>query len=114
MSYEHLSAEERGKIEAWLYDGISQTEIAKRLNRHRSTIFRELKRNSPKRINNSLASLPYRATSANNVAMLRKKNCGTVTKASAKMIHLITKPFRDEMVSRANSECCEGCKGMSQ
>ncbi|SPP26904.1 helix-turn-helix domain-containing protein [Brochothrix thermosphacta] len=101
MSYEHLSAEERGKIEAWLYDGISQTEIAKRLNRHRSTIFRELKRNSPKRINNSLASLPYRATSANNVAMLRKKNCGTVTN-------------RDEMVSRANSECCEGCKGMSQ
>lgn len=91
MSYGHLSAEERGKIEAWLYDGISQTEIANRLNRHRSTIFRELKRNSPKRINNSIAALPYRATSANNVAMLRKKNCGTVTKASAKMIHLITK-----------------------
>ena len=39
MSYNHLTPEERGKIEAYLDEGVSQAEIARRLNRNRS-IFR--------------------------------------------------------------------------
>lgn len=31
MSYNHLSAEERGQIEAYLKEGVSQAEIARRL-----------------------------------------------------------------------------------
>ncbi|MFG5429156.1 helix-turn-helix domain-containing protein [Enterococcus faecalis] len=46
MSYNHLSAEERGQIEAYLKEGVSQAEIARRLDRHRSTISREIKRGS--------------------------------------------------------------------
>lgn len=39
LSYNHLSPEERGKIEAYLDEGLSQAEIARRLDRHRSTRF---------------------------------------------------------------------------
>ncbi|WP_256969022.1 IS30 family transposase [Enterococcus faecalis] len=82
MSYNHLSAEERGQIEAYLREGVSQAEIARRLDRHRSTISREIKRGSEQRKKKSLASLPYQATSAGNLARIRKKNCGTTTKAT--------------------------------
>ena len=43
-SYNHLSAIERGKIEALHKQGKSQTEIARLMGRNRSTISRELKR----------------------------------------------------------------------
>lgn len=69
-------------LEAYLKEGVSQAEIARRLGRHRSTISREIKRGSEQRKKNSLASLPYQATSAGNLASLRKKNCGTTTKAT--------------------------------
>lgn len=82
MSYNHLSAEERGQIEAYLKEGVSQAEIARRLDRHRSTISREIKRGSEQRKKKSLASLPYQATSAGNLVRIRKKNCGTTTKAT--------------------------------
>ena len=38
MVYKHLTAEERGKIEAYLDEGLRPAEIARRLDRHRSTI----------------------------------------------------------------------------
>lgn len=44
QSYQHLSEAERGKIEAYLSEGLSLSEIARRLGRHRSTISREMKR----------------------------------------------------------------------
>ena len=56
MSYNPLSAEERGQIEAYLREGISQAEIARRLDRHRSTISREIKRGAEQRKKKSLAS----------------------------------------------------------
>lgn len=43
--YSHISLPERRKIERWRVAGMSATEIAERLGRHRSTIFRELRRN---------------------------------------------------------------------
>ena len=42
----HLTPLEREEISFLLRDGHSKAEIARRLNRHRTTIFRELKRNS--------------------------------------------------------------------
>lgn len=44
MVYKHLTAEERGKIEAYLDEGLRPAEIARRLDRHRSTITREIQR----------------------------------------------------------------------
>lgn len=82
MSYNHLTPEERGKIEAYLDEGVSQAEIARRLNRNRSTISREIRRNREERKADSLAALRYQASSAGNLARMRKRNCGTTTKAT--------------------------------
>ncbi len=46
MSYRHLSAFERGKIQACLHEGLTRIEIAERLERSPATIGRELARNS--------------------------------------------------------------------
>lgn len=45
MDYKHLTTFERGSIEALYYQGFSVREIGKQLNRHHSTIARELARN---------------------------------------------------------------------
>jgi transposase, IS30 family len=44
MSYAHLSQSERYQIERWLQQGLHIIQIAKLLNRAKSTIYRELKR----------------------------------------------------------------------
>lgn len=44
MSYKHLSRDERVKLAALLNAGLDQATIAKQLNRHQSTISRELSR----------------------------------------------------------------------
>ena len=47
-NYKHLTREERYQIQAYRKAGFSQVEIAKELMVHKSTISRELKRNSSK------------------------------------------------------------------
>ena len=46
QSYKHLSEAERGEIEAYLSVGLKPAEIARRLGRNRSTITREMNRDS--------------------------------------------------------------------
>ena len=46
MNYRHLSREERYQISALLKEGLTQSQIALNLNRHKSTISREIARNS--------------------------------------------------------------------
>ncbi|MBP1806930.1 helix-turn-helix domain-containing protein [Rubellimicrobium aerolatum] len=41
----HLSLEERRQLARLYESGLSVSEVARRLGRHRSTIYRELKRN---------------------------------------------------------------------
>lgn len=48
--YNHLTITERQCIERWLKDGIKVAEIAYRLGRNRSTIYREIQRGSVKQI----------------------------------------------------------------
>ncbi len=43
--YSHIDLDERCKIARWRMAGLSVDVIAEKLGRHRSTIFRELKRN---------------------------------------------------------------------
>lgn len=45
-NYTHLSLAERRRLYAFLSMDVSKMEIAKKLNRHRSVIYREIKRNS--------------------------------------------------------------------
>jgi IS30 family transposase len=42
----HITPLERESIAMWLHEGVSKAEIARRLGRHRKTIFEELRRNS--------------------------------------------------------------------
>ncbi|XJS10920.1 IS30 family transposase [Aerococcaceae bacterium WGS1372] len=44
MSYTHLTIEDRSKIEVLYYEGYTASQIAEAIGRHRSTIYRELKR----------------------------------------------------------------------
>jgi IS30 family transposase len=44
--YRHLSLDERRKIHFWREEKLSLDEIAKRLGRHRATLYRELRRNT--------------------------------------------------------------------
>lgn len=45
VRFSHLSLSDRRKIERWRHAKLSPDEMARRLGRHRSTIFRELRRN---------------------------------------------------------------------
>ena len=53
MSYKHLNTFERTRIEVLSKMGYSTRQIAGQLNRHHSTIARELKRNTQRRIKQS-------------------------------------------------------------
>ena len=44
MTHNHLSPNERYQIQAWLEQDLSKSQMARRLGRHRSTIYRELAR----------------------------------------------------------------------
>ena len=46
MTYQHLSQTERYQIYILMKDGKTQTQIAQLLNRHKSTISREIRRNT--------------------------------------------------------------------
>jgi IS30 family transposase len=46
MTYHHLSEEERYQISALLKEGLTQSQIAVNLGRHKATISREITRNS--------------------------------------------------------------------
>lgn len=45
-SYSHIDLDERRKIARWRTAGLIVDAIAEQLGRHRSTIFREIKRNT--------------------------------------------------------------------
>ncbi len=68
MSYTHLNADHRLKLEAWKEDGISNGEIARRLGVHVSTIGRELSRNG------ELRSGWYEGKKADKLCKLRRKD----------------------------------------
>ncbi|MES2998926.1 MAG: helix-turn-helix domain-containing protein [Pseudomonadota bacterium] len=49
-NYTHLTVTERRRFYVWKEMGYTMSAIANRLNRHRSTIYRELERNQSQRI----------------------------------------------------------------
>jgi IS30 family transposase len=67
MSYSHLTAAEREKILIYKLEGLTVSQIARRLSRNKSTISRELKRNS------SCSS--YSAVDAQTRYEKRRKKC---------------------------------------
>ncbi len=75
MTYNQLTIEERYQIKAYLKTGMSYKNIAAELNRHISTIGREIKRNTGKR--------GYRPKQADELALNRRKTALKVIKLTA-------------------------------
>lgn len=79
MNYTHLSQDERYQIELLKREGFNNTQIAKKLKRHKSTLSRELKRNKGKRV--------WRAKQAHEISVERiikrnRTNCKKITPAA--------------------------------
>lgn len=75
--YEHLCFKERELIEQWEKEGITQSEIARRLNRDRSTIYRERKRGTTTQLkgNKKKVRLYLADTGQANYEKNRKNSC---------------------------------------
>jgi len=99
----HLTLDERGYIEFALMIETPIAQIAKHLGRHRSTIYREIKRNGYETGEKSqVADYPYTAINANNLAHLRKKQTGSKSKFTKGLIkritHYLTLKFSPEQI----------------
>lgn len=75
MAYQQLTLEERTMIYGFCKVGFSISEIARELNRHKSTISREIQRNTGKR--------GYRPKQADEKAIVRKKSAYKAVKWSS-------------------------------
>jgi len=82
MSYKHFSIEERGLIDVYLRNGVSVSEIARRLNRNKSSVSREINRNSDFR-------KQYIALYAESYTNTRRKNSKWNPQMHKKLIEYI-------------------------
>jgi IS30 family transposase len=85
MAYTHLTPYERGQIQALLESGVSKSEIARRLGRSKSTVTREVNRNSSR--------TRYRAETAQRLYAERREECRPARKVEYLPLwrHLIDK-----------------------
>ena len=86
MSYTHLTQEERYKISAYKSSGLSIKKIAEKLGRDKSTIYREVKRNTGLK--------GYRPKQAHGKATERLKTCHKYTKMTSKLINQIERHLK--------------------
>lgn len=97
MSYQQLVPEQRYQIEASIGIGMSRTEIAKKIGVHRSTVYREMGRNSDLRL------AGYRAISADAAARdrhKRKKKRRIEGATWARVKGLLEKEWSPEQISK--------------
>ncbi len=73
MSHKHLNLEEREKLFAWRFQGVSLREIGRRLGRPHSTFVRESKRNrtGTGKVSNEYLSMKYMPCKAHEKALKR-------------------------------------------
>jgi IS30 family transposase len=79
--YKHIGLKERKSIYMSLQYGLSINHIAKKLNRSRSTIYRELARNKEKKL--------YLPDTANKIYLSRYKGRSKAIKVNSNMYHFI-------------------------
>ena len=92
----HLTYNDRQKIEQWLDEGVTISEIAKKLQKSISTIYRELKRGEVRTSNDCYYSesgkiiiiKQYSAKIAHSIYKKHKQNCGLKqTYTNSRLIH---------------------------
>ena len=88
MSYKHLTQEERYQIYAYKKIKMSLSEIALELNRNKSTISREISRNTGKK--------GYRPQQAHSTALKRAKNAPKAIKMTLATINRIEKLIKED------------------
>ena len=91
-NYTHISNDQRIELAALHRNGHSVNDISKQLNLHRSTIYRELKRNSRPRGS-------YEAYYANNLTNIRKERFSKNRKLTSQMIVLIKEKLETQQWS---------------
>lgn len=90
--YKHINKTQRYQISSLLKAGIKISTIAEQLNLHRSTLYRELKRNSRQRGS-------YDANYANQYAEIRKERFAKTRKLNCEMISFIKDKLENEQWS---------------
>ncbi len=81
-TFKHLNKYDRGRIHALMQEGLSPAAIAQRLNRHRSTILREIKRGTTRQLTSQLTSYEsYFPETGQAVYRKNRSACGKKTKA---------------------------------
>ena len=93
MKYKHLSQAERYQIYALMKAGHDRTQIAKLLDRHKSTISRELNRNSGSRGYRPKQACEYSAERAQN-----SRNAPTVAPRVSVKWSILRKPKENLLV----------------
>jgi IS30 family transposase len=91
-NYTHMSTYQRIELAALYRNGHGVNDISKQLNLHRSTIYRELKRNSKPRGS-------YDAYYANNLSEIRKERFSKNRKLTSKMILIIKDKLENQQWS---------------
>ena len=91
-NYNHISNHQRIELATLHRNGYSISNISKQLNLHRTTVYRELKRNSRPRGS-------YDAYYANNVSEIRKERFAKNRKFTSQMIGLIKEKLENQQWS---------------
>lgn len=95
MAYKQLTLEKRYGLKAFMQAGFSIPEIAKELSVHKSTLYREIKRNTGKR--------GYRTLQANTKALKRRYDSKKRTRLTddliVRIVYLLRLDFSPEQVS---------------
>ena len=105
QTYSHIDLDERRKIERWRSAKVSIDVIAEKLGRHRSTIFRELKRN--KYEDTDMPSWDgYYCLTANDKAQRRRYNLSKL-KRHPGLRDAIVERLQRRMVARTDCRSIE-------
>ena len=101
-NYRHISTHQRIELATLQRNGYSVINISKQLNIHRSTVYRELKRNSRPRGS-------YEAYYANNLSEIRKERFSKNRKFTSQMIIIIKEKLENQQWSpeQINGYCIE-------
>lgn len=97
MTYRQITSEERYTIAALRREGLSQSQIARRLGRHRSSISRELRRNAARHDGHYRAHGAIERTSARRSRSRRNRRFNTAELAQVES--LLRKKWSPEQIS---------------
>ena len=97
QKYRRVTNSDRCHISAWLQDNISICEISKRLGFHKSTIYREITRNSS-------ASRGYQASPAGLRSKRRYRACRKKYKLKGKILKRVSQYLKDDWSPQQISE----------